>query len=207
MATVLLARHGETRWNREGRVQGWAPTALTDRGETQATALGAWLADAYGVDRVVASDLRRVRETTARLREAGDGIPTPTVDRAWRERAFGVYQGFLAQALFEREPDHAPGDSVSALDVVPEGAEGIDEFCARVESAWAGLCERVDAGETVLLVTHGGVIKTLLSVVTDRSRTAALSADSPPNCSVTEIRLDGDSATLVADGLTEWRAH
>ena len=32
MTTLLLARHGETPWNREGRVQGWAATGLTDRG-------------------------------------------------------------------------------------------------------------------------------------------------------------------------------
>ncbi|WP_262179503.1 histidine phosphatase family protein [Haloarcula laminariae] len=196
MTTLLLVRHGETPWNREGRVQGWAATGLTDRGHEQAQALGAWLADEYDVDRVVASDLRRTRETTDHLRAAGDGLPDPTVDRAWRERGFGVYQGFLAEELFEREPDHASGDSVSALAAAPEGAEGIDEFCARVESAWAGLRERVDDGETALLVTHGGVVKVVLSLVTGRSRAAALTAHSPPNCSVTEIRLDDGDASV-----------
>jgi len=206
MTTLLLARHGETGWNREGRVQGWAPTRLTDRGTEQARALGAWLADEYGVDRVVASDLQRTRETTAHLREAADGLPDPTVDRAWRERGFGVYQGFLATELFEREPDHDPGDSVSALDAAPEGAEAIEGFCARVESAWRGLCERVDDGETALLVTHGGVVKVVLSLVTERSRAAALTSHSPPNCSVTEVRLDGDGAELVAEGVTDWKS-
>ncbi|MDS0281858.1 histidine phosphatase family protein [Haloarcula onubensis] len=204
MTTLLLARHGETAWNREGRVQGWAPTELTDTGRDQAEALGAWLSEAYDVDRVVASDLRRTRETTARLREAGADLPDPTLDRAWRERAFGVYQGFLAEELFEREPGHEPGDSVSALAAAPEGAEAIDQFCARVESAWSGLRERVDDGETALLVTHGGVVKVVLSLVAERSRAAALTAHSPPNCSVAEVRLDGDGAELVAEGVTVW---
>lgn len=35
--TVLLARHGETPWNREGRVQGRAPTPLTERGREAAS--------------------------------------------------------------------------------------------------------------------------------------------------------------------------
>jgi len=204
MTRVLLARHGETPWNRERRVQGWAPTGLTDAGREQARALGTWLTDRYDVARVVASDLRRTRETTARLRAASD-VPEPTLDRAWRERGFGVYQGFLAAELFEREPDHDPNASVSALEAAPEGAETIGQFCARVESAWAGLRERVAPDDIVLLVTHGGVIKVLLSAVTDRARTAALRSHSPPNCSVTEIRLDGGNAELVAEGVTEWR--
>ncbi|MDS0260443.1 histidine phosphatase family protein [Haloarcula sp. S1CR25-12] len=205
MTTLLLARHGETHWNREGRVQGWAPTELTDRGHEQARALGAWLTDEYDVDRVLASDLRRTRETTARIREAGDGLPEPAFDRAWRERGFGVYQGFLATELFERHPDHDPSASVSALDAAPEDAEGPDAFCARVEAAWADLRAAADPDETVLLVTHGGVVKWALSAVTERSRAAAMTAHSPPNCSVTEIRLDGDGGELVAEGVTAWR--
>jgi hypothetical protein len=51
--TAVLVRHGETAWNREGRVQGWAPTSLTDRGREQARTLGAHLASAYDVDRAV----------------------------------------------------------------------------------------------------------------------------------------------------------
>jgi probable phosphoglycerate mutase len=205
MTTVLLARHGQTDWNREGRVQGWAPTRLTDRGAEQARELGAWLTNQYDVDRVVASDLQRTRETAAGIREAGGGLPEPSFDRAWRERGFGVYQGFLVEALFERHPDHDPNASVSALDVAPEDAESIDEFCARVETAWKRLRDRTGSDETVLLVTHGGVIKTLLAAVTDRSRATAMTSHSPPNCSVTQIRLDGDEATLVAEGGTEWR--
>ena len=63
MATVLLVRHGETTWNRSGRVQGWAPTPLTERGHEQAAALGAHLASTVDVDRLVSSDLRRAQET------------------------------------------------------------------------------------------------------------------------------------------------
>ncbi|MFB6196640.1 MAG: histidine phosphatase family protein, partial [Haloplanus sp.] len=47
MTTVLLARHGETTWNRDGRLQGWAPTPLTDRGHDQARALAAAVAADY----------------------------------------------------------------------------------------------------------------------------------------------------------------
>ena len=204
MTTLLLARHGETQWNREGRVQGWAPTGLTDRGQEQAQALGAWLDDRYDVDRVVVSDLRRTRETVAGVREHA-ALPDPTVDRAWRERGFGVYQGFLVESLFERHPDHDPDHSISALPADPEGGESVAAFVDRVESTWADLRAGIGDDETVLVVTHGGVLKWALGTVTDRSLEGALQTHSPPNCSVTELRLDGAGAELVAEGVTEWR--
>ena len=68
MNRVLFVRHGETTWNRESRIQGWASTPLTGRGRDQARATGRLLR-AAGVDRVVASDLRRARETARLLRE------------------------------------------------------------------------------------------------------------------------------------------
>jgi len=66
---ILFVRHGETTWNREGRIQGWASTPLTGRGRDQARTTGVYLRDC-GVERVLASDLRRTQET-ARLLRAG----------------------------------------------------------------------------------------------------------------------------------------
>ena len=59
---VLLARHGETPWNAEGRYQGQRDIALSPVGEDQARKLGQRLA---GVDitRAVASPLTRARRT------------------------------------------------------------------------------------------------------------------------------------------------
>ena len=202
MTTVLLARHGETDWNREGRVQGWAPTGLTERGREQARELGAWLDDRE-IDHVVVSDLRRTRETAAAIREKATGLPEPTLDRAWRERGFGVEQGFLATELLERYPEHDPDSSVSAMAIDPEGGESLDGFCERVESALGELRTRCQPDETALVVTHGGVIKTVLAAATDRERTAALAESSPPNGSVTEIEL-GESIALRMEGLSPW---
>jgi len=49
-STVLLVRHGETPWNRDGRVQGWAPVGLTEAGRERARELGAAIASTYDVD-------------------------------------------------------------------------------------------------------------------------------------------------------------
>ena len=62
MTTLLLARHGETDWNRARRWQGHADRPLTARGRTQAADLAARLAH-IALEAVYSSDLQRARET------------------------------------------------------------------------------------------------------------------------------------------------
>jgi len=205
MTTLLLARHGETGWNREGRVQGWAAAALTDRGAEQARALGEWLGDAHTVDRLLSSDLERTRATAVTAREAAGGLPAPSFDGSLRERGFGVYQGFLADEMAARFPDYDPSKSILTLDVDPLNGESVDAFCDRVERAWDGLTDAVADGETAVVVTHGGVLKLLRGLLTDRNPRDALARSSPPNCSVTEVRLDGGGPELVRYGARPWR--
>ena len=204
MATLLVARHGETAWNRDGRVQGWAPSRLTDDGRRQAAALGAWLDDRYDVDRVLASDLARTRETAAEARGAADGLPEPSYDADWRERGFGVLQGLFGEEMCEEFPDHDREASVISLDADPEHGESVRTFRRRVERAWERAISTTDEGETTLVVTHGGVIKVLLGKLTDRDPDAALAEHSQDNCAVNEIRL-GDGPELVGEELTGWR--
>jgi probable phosphoglycerate mutase len=202
---LLLVRHGETEWNRESRVQGWAATGLTDRGHEQARELGTWLDRTHSVDRVISSDLERTRLTAAGVRETAPSVPEPTYQGALRERGFGVYQGFLAEELVARFPDHDRSESLLTLRIDPLNGESFETFVERVERAWDLLSSRVQAGETALVVTHGGVLKLLRAMLTDRDRREALSRDSPPNCSVTEVRLEGGEPTLVGYGATPWR--
>ncbi|MFC6756866.1 MULTISPECIES: histidine phosphatase family protein [Haloarcula] len=204
MTTLLLVRHGETHWNREGRVQGWAATGLTDRGREQARAPGAWLGGAHTVDRVLSSDLERTRATTATVREAAGGLPAPAFDPSLRERGFGVYQGFLAAEMADRFPDHDSSKSYLTLEVDPLNGESVAAFVDRVERAWRGVTGAVADGETAVVVTHGGVLKLVRAILTDRDPRATLAQSSPPNCSVTEVRLDG-TPELVRFGATPWR--
>ncbi len=204
MTTLLLARHGETPWNREGRVQGWAATGLTDRGDEQARALGTWLGATHTVDRVLASDLERTRVTAATVREAAGGLPTPTFDSSLRERGFGVYQGLLTEEMVDRFPDYDRSKSVLTLDADPLNGESVTDFLDRVERAWQRITDAVANGETALVVTHGGVLKLVRAMLTDRDPLGSLARNSPPNCSVTEVGLDG-TPELLRFGATPWR--
>ncbi len=194
MTTVLLVRHGETPWNRERRIQGWAPVSLSDRGREQATAVAAHLAAEYAVDRVVASDLRRTKET-ARVVARETGAPA-TFDCGWRERSFGVYQGLSYEALFDGHPEFALGQvGYVAAEVEPEAGESLLAARERVLDAFDRLLDGAD--DTVAVVTHGGPIRIVLGHVRGLDAVEAVHGLDVENCSITELRADGDEVEVV----------
>lgn len=181
--TVYLVRHGETTWNVEGRVQGWADAPLSGRGREQARTTGEHLADA-GVDRLVVSDLHRTQET-ARLLEAGGLDAETTYERAWRERNFGEYEGLDRDVVAERHPEFEPDASLTAVSDVP-GGESLDEFLQRVLAGWESLLAGYE-GESVAVVTHGGPVRVVVAEVTGRAYPTLARQWSPRNCGVTEV--------------------
>lgn len=196
MASILLVRHGETTWNREGRVQGWADTALSGLGREQARLTGEHLAGAFDVDRIVASDLRRAQETTHLLRDSGLPV-VRRFDRAWRERDFGDYQGLDRASVAEHAPAFDADGSAVAIESAP-GGESLDEFCRRIVSGWESLLAGLDDGETVAVVTHGGPIRTVVADVTGRDVPTLAREWSPGNCGVTEFEVaDGAVHSVV----------
>lgn len=197
VATVVLARHGETRWNRAGRVQGWAPTRLTDRGRRQADALGADLAGRYEPDRLACSDLPRARETADRVAAATAADPEP--DRRWRERDAGRLQGFTHERLLERCPRLSITENgAAALSERPPDGESLAETARRVRAAFDDLSAGLGGG-TAVVVTHGGPLRTLLGEIEGLDPTTAIEARSPPNAGIAEVAVGDDETWIVRE--------
>ena len=195
---VLLVRHGETTWNRAGRVQGWADATLTEAGREQARAVGSHLVDTHDIDRLVVSDLKRTLETADVFREVGLAVDPERV-RAWRERNFGELQGLTRTAIASRHPEYHRGGSLLAVRSV-EGGESLSAFETRVREGWERLIDGLGAGVTVAVVTHGGPIRAVLAEVGGRELASLATEFSPSNCGLTEIAVDGsESEILVQD--------
>lgn len=190
--TVVLVRHGETDWNREGRTMGIAPVPLNDRGREQARRLGERLVSTYDISRVVASDLRRARETAALLVGAGVDA-TPEFDPGWRERDVGIYQGMEKATLDEQFPAFAFENGIMALEERPPDGECLLDAYERVVDSWERLCASAD-GETVLVVTHGGPITGVLAHVNGDDLLSAIEGYTVDNCSLTEIQVGEETA-------------
>lgn len=208
MTTIVVVRHGRTAWNRERRMQGWAPVPLDDAGRRQADAVGAWLADRYEFDAVHASDLLRTRETTELLLSHFDIDPEDaTYESAWRERDIGVYQGLLYDDVFERFPKFGLGEAaVEAAAELPESGESLVDLRDRVTGRFDALVADCGPDETRLVVTHGGPIYMLLGHVKRVDIQEAMLDHSMNNCGVTVFD-HRDEPTVVTENETGWEVE
>jgi broad specificity phosphatase PhoE len=151
---ILLARHGETEWNRLGRWQGHADVPLNDAGRRQAGVLAEQLAG-DSVSAIYSSDLRRASETAAIV---GDRLGLPvTRRRALREIDVGSWSGLTRDEVRERFPE---GFARWLAGEIGHDGETREELTRRA----VGEVESIAAAhpdEQVLVVTHGGVIRAL----------------------------------------------
>ena len=146
MATLILARHGETDWNRNGIWQGHGDPPLNDLGRRQAAELAERLAD-VDIDALYASDLRRAYETAEFVARAkGMSI---TADPSLREMDVGSWSGLTMEEIQERFPEAAYHDG-----------EAREAFHARAVEALDRIA-KAHPGQRVLVVTHGGVVRAL----------------------------------------------
>jgi broad specificity phosphatase PhoE len=157
VTTILLARHGETDWNRDYRFQGHADPPLNDAGRAQAVDLSAALASEE-LAAVYSSPLRRAFET-AEVVTAARALE-PVAVEALREVDVGSWQGLTRAEVERRFPeqyarwlDHGQGW---------DDGESYEEMGDRVVAALLELAEAHD-GERILAVTHGGPIRAALA--------------------------------------------
>jgi broad specificity phosphatase PhoE len=155
---LLLIRHGETEWSRVRRFTGARDLPLSPVGRAQSEAVGRALAD-RPLAAVWTSPLERARATAETV--AKPHRVEPHVAPAFREMAFGQWEGATRDELAERFPEPLRAWVSTPHLVTPPGGETLGEVLARVT---AGLEElrRAHAGSAVALVTHAIVIRLLV---------------------------------------------
>jgi probable phosphoglycerate mutase len=174
---LLVIRHGESTWNALRRWQGWADPPLSPVGEAQARAAAAALA-ALGAGRatIATSDLRRARRTAELIAAgAGHGPGALVVDAGLRERDIGAWSGLTTAEIEARWPGMIAAWRRGEVPS-PPGGEDEPTFRSRVVAACHRLAALADGTAYVLVVSHGGVIRTL-------ERVAGVDAVVRPNLS------------------------
>ena len=157
MPTILLIRHGETDWNRSGRIMGTRPVPLNQNGLTQAARLAIHLT-ALKMPALYSSPLLRTRQTADILAAT---LHVPVVEEPglgeigvgeWEGRYWHEFEGDPARVNFYRLPEeaHAPGG----------------ETLAEVGRRAVASVERI-AGQagtrSPIFVTHADVIRTIVA--------------------------------------------
>jgi probable phosphoglycerate mutase len=198
MMSFLLVRHGETLWNRAGRLQGWQDSPLSDAGRAQADALAARLA-LERIDLLVASDLGRARETAAPI-ATRLGLDME-LDAGLRERCYGDLEGLTWPEIERGYPEAYARLLARDPDYVVPGGESGAQFHRRVVAAIERLAQARPAGAAISVVTHGGVLGIVyrhsMAIPLEMPRTFGI-----PNAGVNRVRIAGDRWSVEAWGET-----
>ena len=186
---LILIRHGETDWNRELRFQGHVDVALNDTGHEQARRLGLALAQ-ESIHHIVCSDLLRAQQTAT---PAAQQLGLPVIATvSLREQNFGVAEGLRADEVRSRHPRAWEDWLRFQADHGMAGGETPRQFHARVLAALGDIAGR-HAGQTVLVVTHGGVLdmvwRSALTLGLDGPRRSEI-----PNAGISRIRIADPAA-------------
>lgn len=157
---LVLVRHGETEYNREGRWQGSeSDPPLTPRGHQQAASVAEALAG-QNFDALYTSDLLRAIETSRVL--AGELGLQPRVVEGLRELSHGAWEGKTLEEILETWPEEYADFQADPREVSRPGGESYGDLSERVWPLLERLADR-HPGERVLVVTHGGPIRLVLS--------------------------------------------
>ncbi|HZV55156.1 MAG TPA: histidine phosphatase family protein [Rhodocyclaceae bacterium] len=190
---ICIVRHGETDWNVERRIQGHIDVPLNAAGRAQAGAAAAGL---VGEDfhAAYSSDLDRAWQTAQAL-AAARGLEVRTAT-GLRERHYGVLQGLTAAEIAERYPD----SHVRYLARDPEykftTGESLAAFAGRIVAAVNDLAA-AHPGQTLLLVSHGGVLDICYRQATGRDLSSPRDF-AIPNAALNWFEVGADGWRLLA---------
>ena len=160
MSVLYLVRHGQSEWNRLGRIQGRSESPLTGRGREQAAVLGRMLREVLpdpGID-IVASPLGRAFETaTIIARALGRPASDVRADERITDFDVGVLSGYPGwDAVAEDHPELARQRLEDPMRFQPSGGESGAEVLGRARDF---LAARQAAGRDTLVVGHGVINK------------------------------------------------
>ena len=183
---IAFARHGQTEFNRGGRLQGRLDAPLSDLGKLQAAALGRGFAN-QAVARVLSSPLQRARDTARAI--AAEHDREVEVDERLIELDYGDWDGLLLGDV--------PAESWAAwrndAGFAPPGGERLSDVAARVTS----FCADVLSDDLVIAVSHVSPIKAAVcnALQVDQRVTWRMQLDV---ASVTRIGGRPDGSTYLA---------
>ena len=199
MTVLYLVRHGQSEWNRIGRIQGRSESPLTDFGREQAAALGRMLRAVLpdpGLD-IVASPLARAFETAQIIAgELGRAAGDVRADQRINDFDVGVLAGYPGwDAVAADHPELARLRIEDPIRFRPPGGESGADVLARARDF---LGERDAVGRDTLVVCHGVINKFIRAASVIQSR-------DEPERRVRDRCCGSDIGVVVGGGMMGWR--
>jgi len=203
---LLLVRHGETDWNVERRIQGWANSALTDLGYVQIGLLGKRLLN-VPIAAIYSSDAERAQLTAKAALGGRDQTPI-IVRNELRETSWGRWEGKTGAEIGAEEPvlwqqfvkrghqDPAEDQTDWEATTLVPGGETVLQASTRINGCISCiLADHAETDDWIVVVGHGGslrfVITSLLGLRPSASRSFHLD-----NASITHFSIDKERTVL-----------
>ena len=152
--TIGLLRHGQTDWNLQTRLQGISDIELNEEGKRQAISAGRNL-NISDWNSIASSPLKRARQTAALVNESLNFSAVEVIPRLL-ERNFGIAEGLTYVEWREKY-----GSAIQA-----PGSETVEDLTVRSLALLAEF-ETLPSGSKLLAVSHGALIRRVVSVVSD----------------------------------------
>jgi alpha-ribazole phosphatase len=152
---LLLARHGETEYNRQWRYQGRTDLGLNRAGQRQAERLRQRLSQ-EPIDVIYASNLKRAAET-AEIIARGRNFRVEFREEL-AELDFGRFEGMTYAEIVERYPDWQPSD----YNFAAYGGESLEQLSQRLGAFEKELRSHNPTDDNILIIAHAGSLRVLL---------------------------------------------
>ena len=192
-----FVRHGETLWNTERRLQGHQDIPLNELGLAQAAAAARYLAQRHAqrpFSAVISSDLQRARQTANAIAGATQLVVQDAP--GLRERHYGDFEGKTpAEARLHDPLAYEQLVTRGDLAAAPGNAEPLDVMAGRIEDCLRLLAVNHE-DQSVILVTHGGVLDILYRWAMGRELSG------PRDAPIPNVGLNWLDLTLAADSLS-----
>lgn len=197
MVRFIIVRHGLTTFNKEHRYQGQYEAPLDEIGIRQAEITAEHIAGTYHVDAIYASDLQRTVNTAKKSADLL-GLPINT-SKALREIHVGAWEGRLVKEVWAENPERVDAYRNDPGTFHFEGGECFREVYDRASAFLDEIAKKHD-GENVLIVSHGGVIRSLICVWSGVPLRDLKTITVLPNTSITVAEYEGGSVRLPLVG-------
>lgn len=156
MGKIILVRHGESKLNVEGVYYGILNPGLTEKGKEQAKKTREILKN-ISYEKIYTSDLKRAIETAEIVNYKELEI---SIDEELRELNFGIFEGRSYEELLEKYPEELKKSQKNWENYNYITGESVLELQKRAINF---IEKKIDLEKDTVLVTHWGVINTILS--------------------------------------------
>lgn len=160
---MLLVRHGETEWNRQGQFQGQIDVPLNDNGRAQGEKAAEFLKP-VAIDAAYTSFMARPKETAEIILQHHPDLTLHSVNEL-QEISHGEWEGLYESEIESNYPGLLEQWQSQPETVQMPGGENLEQVWQRSIAAWKHIVAAHSGGDevqTVLVVAHDAVNKALL---------------------------------------------